>query len=103
MQFSYSTKGTKRLFKTYNHQQNSIKEAIEQQTMRKIENNFSRIKPALRTKYNGHDIFECRVNLNHIPDIRIAFWCEQESVKVVYATTTLTKAEFTRELEKFLG
>ncbi len=102
-QFSYDEKGCKKFFKTYHHQEKTIKQFIERQLTRQIDTDFSKTKLATRIEVDGHKCYECRVNLPQTPNIRVAFTVDDKDVVVRYVTTNITKADFTHELEHFLS
>ena len=101
-QFTFYEKGCKKIFKTYKHQEKIIKDNIIQQVSNLVNNDFNRIKPASKKRINNFPLYECRVNLPKIPDIRNAFFINQDKINVIYITNNITKADFTAEIEKFI-
>ena len=102
-QINYDNKGCRKTFKTYKHQEKVIKKAIEKQLIRQLETDFTKVKLATRIEVKGHKCYECRVNPPQLPPLRIAFIRDQNTVTVCYMTTNIVKADFTHELEHFLG
>lgn len=101
--FSYNSKGCRKLFKTYRHQETIIKKTIEKQLTRQIDTDFAKVKLATRIEVQGNKCYECRVNPPQLPPVRVAFTRNESKVEIVYLTTNIVKADFTHELERFLG
>ena len=95
-QFSYDSKGCRKVFKTYRHQEKIIKKTIEKQLTRQMDTDFAKVKLATRIEV-------CRVNPPQLPPVRVAFIRDENQVKIVYLTTNIVKADFTHDLEHFLG
>ena len=103
LQFVYNNKGCRKVFKTYHHQEKTIKKTIEKQLIRQIETDFSKTKLATRIEVDGHKCYECRINPPQLPPVRVAFIRDDQKVTIYYLTTNIVKADFTHELEHFLG
>ncbi|WP_290034022.1 hypothetical protein [Ligilactobacillus cholophilus] len=100
---SYDNKGCRKVFKTYRHQEKVIKKTIEKQITRQMETDFSKVKLATRIEVNGLKCYECRVNPPQLPPVRVAFTRDGNKITICYITTNIVKADFTHELEHFLG
>ena len=102
-QLSYHSKACRKVFKTYRHQEKIIKKTIEKQLTRQMDTDFAKVKLATRIEVEGNKCYECRVNPPQLPPVRVAFIRDENQVKIVYLTTNIVKADFTHDLEHFLG
>ena len=79
------------------------KKRIEKQLTRQMDTDFAKVKLATRIEVEGNKCYECRVNPPQLPPVRVAFIRDENQVKIVYLTTNIVKADFTHDLEHFLG
>lgn len=103
MEITYSKKGCKKVFKTYKHQVATIQKAVAAQLTQQFATDFAKTKLATRIPVAGTKCYECRVNPPQLPAMRVAFTRHGAGATVEYLTTNITKADFTQELEQFLG
>lgn len=66
------------------------------------ENDWFKVKPASRKKHHDLPVYEFRLNDPSVKALRIAFTRTEEEIHVVYASTTLLKKAFVKELEAVL-
>lgn len=66
------------------------------------QNGWFKIKLAARKKYHDLPVYEFRLNDPSVKALRIAFTKTDQEIHVLYASTTLLKKAFTKELEALL-
>ncbi len=67
-----------------------------------LENNLFKSKFATTARWEGHLLWECRVNAGPAGSFRAAFTVDDGTATVVYLSRTLQKRPFTAELDRFL-
>lgn len=100
--FYYSEPGTRKFFHRLRAQSDEIKKTIEETIEKQIATNFSKTKMASRLPYEGHKLYECRVNVGKLPALRVAFTVYEHQVFVVFITNQIQKSDFSKALETFL-
>ena len=103
MYFQYDKTGCRHLFKTYPHNVDEIKAAIEQQVRQQAETDFSKTKLASRLPYEGQKVYECRVNVGKLPAVRVAFTFKGEAAYIAFASTDIQKSTFSEAVGRFLS
>ena len=91
----------KKLLKKHPHE----KDLITAHIVAAVESELSTaMATSKRATHRVASLFECRVGMGKLPDVRVAFRPDASGTHatVVYATTTTQKSEFTKELERFL-
>ncbi|MEY8309073.1 hypothetical protein AAK899_06100 [Erysipelotrichaceae bacterium 51-3] len=96
--FIFDSRGTRKLL-AKNPQ---IKSRMIETITRQAENDFFKCKLASRRKWQGISLLECRVNDPSVGALRVAFGCKDQTIYIVYATTTILKKDFSQELDSFL-
>ena len=102
MTCTFEPSGTKRLWKKHPHDVDRIRTIVCHALENEIATGFATSKRASHLTYLGHVLYECRVGLGKLPDVRVAYFVESHTATVVFISTTLQKSEFTHELEKML-
>ena len=101
--FEFYEPGCKAVFRKYSHQEAAIREGVSAHVRREIDTDFAKTKLATRRHFDGHKVYECRVNLAKLPALRVAFALDGSQVTIVYMSTNIQKSEFSAEIESFLN
>ena len=100
--FTFHEPGCKAVFRKHAAQREDIEAAIKRTITAQFDTDFAKTKLASRKTFEGHKVYECRVNVGKLPALRVAFTLADGTVTVVYLTHNIQKSDFSHEIEAFL-